>query len=290
MQNPHLPPLNALRAFEAAGRLGSFQAASGDLGVTQSAVAQQVRALEAHLGQALFTRARQGLDLTDAGRRYHATVARAFDMLRRATADLVPAPGRVTLSVTPTFASKWLLPRLPDFTRDLPDIDLAIVASGRISRFGAEGVDIAIRLGAPPFGASLEADLLFAQVIVPVAAPGLVPHGDLTGVNFLQDSHDLWPAYLDHALGPGHRVVPRGPRFSQTGLCLDAALAGQGVALAPLVFVARDLAAGRLVQPLGATLTGPLGFHLLLPRAHRPAAVARVRAWFVMQAALPPSA
>lgn len=147
-----LPPLNGLRAFAAAGRHLSFRAAAEDLGVTQGAVAQQVRGLEEHLGLRLFLREPRGLAFTEEGRAYHAAVARAFSQLSKATAALRAAPSRVTISVTPTFASKWLIPRLSEFTEAHPGIDLRITATERVSSFHADGIDLAVRQGRPPFG------------------------------------------------------------------------------------------------------------------------------------------
>ena len=161
--------MNALRAFEAAGRHLNFRAAAGELGVTQGAVAQQVRGLEGHVGMALFARLPKGLAFTAAGRGYHARVAEAFAILREASAVLRPQAARVLISVTPTFAAKWLIPHLPDFTAKHPDIDLRILATEKLSSFHADGIDLAVRLGAPPFGAALRAHLLFRQNIVAVA-------------------------------------------------------------------------------------------------------------------------
>ena len=163
-----LPPLNGLRAFEAAGRYLNFRAAADELGVTQGAVAQQVRGLEDHVGMPLFERLPKGLAFTAAGRGYHVRIAEAFTTLREASAVLQPQTAKVLISVTPTFAAKWLIPHLPDFTARYPDIDLRILATEKVSSFHADGIDLAVRLGEPPFGAVLEAHLLFRQEIVAV--------------------------------------------------------------------------------------------------------------------------
>lgn len=286
-----LPPLNGLRAFDAAGRRLSFRAAADELGVTQGAVAQQVRGLEARLGLRLFLREPRGLALTEAGRRYHATVTRAFADIAAATAELRPAPSRATISVTPTFASKWLIPRLPEFAAAHPDIDLRILATERVSSFRADGIDLAVRQGRPPFGASLRADLLFRQEIVAVCAPelldGLDPPLDLAALGrltLLHDTHDLWPAFLSRAFGE-QAAAPRGLRFNQTTLSLDAALGGQGVALASRFLVRRDLESGRLRLPLDAMLEGDRDFHLLSPRSGLSTAAAAARNWLLDLAA-----
>ncbi|ASM70967.1 MULTISPECIES: LysR substrate-binding domain-containing protein [Roseobacteraceae] len=282
-----LPPLNGLRAFAAAGRHLSFRAAADDLGVTQSAVAQHVRGLEEHLGLRLFLREPRGLAFTDEGRAYHAAVLRAFSQLREATAALRSAPSRVTISVTPTFASKWLIPRLAEFTQAYPDIDLRITATERVSSFHADGIDLAVRQGRPPFGASLRADLLFPQEVVAVCAPHLVAAqgrpldtAALSSMALLHDTHDLWPKFIEVAFG-GEVDLSRGLRFNQTTLTLDAALAGQGIALASRFLVQRDLKAGHLVQPLDSTLEGGLDFYLLTPRQGASDASLHVRDWLL---------
>ena len=127
-----LPPLNALRAFDVAGRHLTFRAAADEMGVTQGAVAQQVRLLEAHLGVQLFDRLPKGLAFTSSGRGYHAKVAAAFEDLRAATDILTPEPGKVLISVTPTFAGKWLIPNLPEFSTAHPEIDLRILATEKV--------------------------------------------------------------------------------------------------------------------------------------------------------------
>lgn len=281
----NLPPLNGLRAFDAAGRHLTFRAASEELGVTQGAVAQQVRGLEAHLGVSLFERLPKGLAFTAAGRSYHARVAEAFGELREATEVLRPGPAKVLISVTPTFASKWLIPNLPRLTASHPDIDLRILATERISSFRADGIDLAVRQGAPPFGASVDAHLLFRQEIVAVASPNLLggrrlPLGSdaLQRLPKLHDTHDLWPAFL--AAAGTEDDGARGLRLNQTSLAIDAALAGQGLALASRFLVARDIVAGRLLQVVPETLTGEGDFYLLVKRGpRRGAAAARVVDW-----------
>ncbi|RMH45482.1 MAG: LysR family transcriptional regulator [Alphaproteobacteria bacterium] len=282
-----LPPLNALRAFEAAGRHLNFRAAADELGVTQGAVAQQVRGLEAHLGLRLFERLPKGLAFTAAGRGYHGRIVEAFATLREASAALRPEAAQVLISVTPTFAAKWLIPQLPGFTERHPEIDLRILATERISSFQADGIDLAVRLGNPPFGAALEAHLLFRQEIIAVAAPALVPGGRgtvdraaLASLPKLHDSHDLWPAFLK-LCGVAHSRS-RDIRLSQTALAIDAALAGQGVALASRFLVAADLEAGRLVQAVPQTLNGQGDFFLLARRgAKRSEAADAAFRWLV---------
>lgn len=166
-----LPPLNGLRAFEVAARHLNFRLAAEELGVTQGAVAQQVRGLEAQLGLQLFSRQNRALALTEAGRGYVANIRKAFELIADATEVLRPEPAHLTISVTPTFATRWLIPRLPDFNAAHPGIDLRIVASDRIANFQTDAVDLAVRYGRPPFGPGLTAELLFDQTIIAAPVP-----------------------------------------------------------------------------------------------------------------------
>ncbi|MBX4896910.1 LysR substrate-binding domain-containing protein [Rhizobium bangladeshense] len=266
-----LPPLNALRAFEASGRRLNFRAAGEELGVTQGAIAQQVRALEDQLGLKLFQRLARGLALTHQGTRYLADVTRALDTLAEATGRLLDRPETVTISVTPTAATKLLIPRLAEFHAALPDIDLRTVATEALADFDRDQVDIAVRLTRPPFPAKLQAQLLFRQELVAVASPHLVKGlvlplsgEELRKLPLLHDSHDHWPVFLS-----SREKLP-GAAFNHTTLALDAALAGQGVALVCRAFVAADLKAERLVQVTDATATIGPDYFLVRKRSPSP--------------------
>lgn len=269
-----LPPLNGLRAFDAAGRHLNFRAAADEMGVTQGAVAQQVRQLEAQLGVPLFDRLPKGLAFTSTGRGYHARVATVFEELRAATETLRPEPDKVLVSVTPTFAAKWLIPNLPDFSALHPNADLAVFATERVSSFHGDGIDLAIRQGKPPFGAALEVVRLFRQKVIAVAAPSLVAEHrlpldqeTLSHLPKLHDAHDLWPAFLKQL-----KVENRGGhglRLSQTALAMDAALSGQGAALVSSFLVRRDIAEKRLVQIHPEALSGEQDFYLLAERSQK---------------------
>lgn len=289
-----LPPLNALRAFDAAARSLTFRQAAEELGVTQGAVAQQVRGLEALLGVRLFDRLPRTLALTDAGRAYATTLRRAFDLIAEATAELLtPEPQHLTISVTPSFASRWLIPRLPAFTALHPEIDLRILASDRISTFQSDSVDLAVRYGRPPFGAGLQADLLFDQVLVAVASPLLMARlgppetaADLARYPLLHDAHTLWPQVLEQAFPAGTPPAPHNIRFNQTALAIEAAIAGQGLALASHFFVGDDLRGGRLSRVFpGVEVRTGADFYVISPRKPRhPAPVAAVRQWLLTAA------
>ncbi|WP_413989981.1 LysR substrate-binding domain-containing protein [Labrys okinawensis] len=282
-----LPSLNGLRVFEVAARQLNFRLAAEELGVTQGAVAQQVRGLEAELGVKLFERLPRTLALTEAGRTYVANIRRAFELITEATATLRPEPQHLTISVTPTFASRWLIPRLPDFTTAHPDIDLRIVANDRIANFQTDAVDLAVRHGRPPFGPGLNAELLFEHVLVAVASPLLIEKlgrpeegANLGRYPLLHDAHDLWPSFLEQAFPMGPPAAAKNIRFNQTSLAIEAAIAGQGLALASRLFIDDDLAAGRLVPLFGKELRGGSDFYLIWPRKPRHAAsVSEVRQW-----------
>lgn len=282
-----LPALNALRAFEVASRYLNFRLAAEELGVTQGAVAQQVRGLEAALGLKLFERHARALALTEAGRSYVGNIRRAFELISDATDSLKPEPRHLTISVTPTFASRWLIPRLPEFTETHPDIDPRILATDRVSSFQTDAVDLAVRYGRPPFGPGLTADLLFEQVIVAVASPLLIEKlgppavpENLKRYALLHDAHDLWPQFLEVAFPGAATTSGKNIRFNQTSLAIEAAAAGQGLALTSLFFVTDDLASRRLVRPFTTELRIGADFYLVsLRKPRHPTAVIEVRDW-----------
>ncbi|MBA8879257.1 LysR substrate-binding domain-containing protein [Phyllobacterium myrsinacearum] len=292
MVNPigKLPPLNGLRAFEVSARHLNFRLAAEELGVTQGAVAQHVRGLEAELGLALFERLPKSLALTGEGRAYIADIRRAFELIANATTKLRPQPVKLTVSTTPTFASKWLIPRLPDFRAKHPDLDLHILATDRISSFQSDGVDLAIRYGNPPFGTALAAELLFDQEIIPVCNPSLIaigaePHDGkaLSQYTLLHDTHNFWPEYIDRFLGFSDPALFRSISFSQTSHAIEAAIAGQGIAMATLAFVSADIRAGRLRQVFDGVLLAQSGFYCVRPRYRKSDAVDKLQDWMTSQ-------
>lgn len=290
---PSLPSLNALRMFEVVARHLNFRLAAEALGVTQAAVAQQIRGLEASLNVRLFERLPRGLALTDAGQAYSRSVRSAFVMIEDATRQLKPDPSHLTVSVTPTFASKWLIPKLGAFAEAYPDIDLRLLATDRLSHFYTDGVDIAVRYGQPPFGTGLNVELLMEQRIVAVASPGLLAEkgtpasfAALQDFLMLHDAHDFWPEFTA-ALFLGHsQPTAKNMRFNQTSLAIEAAIRGQGVALASYAFVKDDIAAGRLVQVFAQQLRLDKAFYLVWPRKARQApALVVVKDWLKQLAA-----
>ncbi|MEO1161147.1 MAG: LysR substrate-binding domain-containing protein [Pseudomonadota bacterium] len=292
-----LPPLNALKAFEASGRHLNFRLAAEEIGVTQGAVAQHVRALEADFQVKLFDRLARGLALTDEGRKYHAPIQRAFELIHGATDELRPQQGVVTVSVTPSFATKWLVPRLGQFTRDNPDLNVQIVASSDLANFRDDGIDLAVRQGRAPKLSGLVSAALFPAEIYAVCSPTLLKGDhpllmpeDLEHHTLLLDGHGLWPLYIEQIV-PGRPAREfRSIRFNQTAHAVDAALAGQGVALAGDLFVADELASGRLVRPFRQTVHKDLGFFVVAPRKSKTAApVKRMWDWLIEQSRTGPS-
>ncbi len=290
-----LPSLNGLRVFEVVTRHLNFRLAAEELGVTQAAVAQQMRGLEAELGLKLFERQPRTLVMTEAARAYIASVRRAFDLLSEATEMLRPEPQHLTISVTPTFATKWLIPRLADYTRLHPGVDLRILATERLAHFQTEAVDLAVRYGRPPFGPGLAADLLFEECLVAVGSPLLLRRsgapetvGDIDRYVLLHDSQSAWADYFAHCKPPAPGApapTPQAIWFNQTTLAIDAALTGQGLALVQKEFVAQDLAAGRLAKAFDEEQRTGAGYYLVAPRRQRaPEVLAGVKAWLLGQA------
>ncbi len=285
-----LPPLNALRAFEAAARHLSFTRAAGELHVTQAAVSHQVKALEEHLGRKLFRRLNRALLLTDDGQAYLPSISRAFTLLNDATNDLLTkqAPGPLTVSALPSFAARWLVPRLGRFRQIRPDIDLRIDPSAELSDFAGGDVDVGIRYGRGKYP-GMRADWLMTEDIFPVCSPAL-----LEGPHPLRDPRDLQHQVLLHDDGHGDwrtwllaagvdRVDPaRGPIFTDSSMLIQAAMAAQGVALARGVLAADELAAGRLVRPFTLSLSTEYAYYLVCPvnTAEQPK-IAAFRDWLL---------
>lgn len=253
-----LSHLNALRAFEASARLGSFARAGEELGVTPAAVGQQVRILEGYLGRRLFRRTPAGLRASPAAALALAELGDGFDRLEAGIKRLAgPAPGhRLAVSAAPTFAWKWLAPRLPGLYQRCPRIDLRMDTSMRLVDIAGGEFDIAVRYGAAETG-DLQSSVLLDEAILPVCAPGLAEGGKLLALPLLHvegetsDSGWLsWPEWGQRQ-GLEDTKLRRGPRYPQSAMALQAALDGQGVALCGLALAIDDLGAGRLVAPLG---------------------------------------
>ncbi|HSH42364.1 MAG TPA: transcriptional regulator GcvA [Arenicellales bacterium] len=291
-----LPSLNALRAFEASARHLSFTRAATELNVTPAAVGHQVKALEDHLGARVFQRTRRGLRLTAVGQALFPGVEEGFERLAGAVdqARQREAGGALVVSVVPTFASKWLVPRLYHFAEAHEEISVRIEATDRPVDLLHEDVDLAIRLGPGPHKA-LHADVLFEEEVFPVCSPAL-----LRGEHPLRTPSDLrwhtllhvdwqhasdawvdWGRWLE-AAGAVHVDASRGLRFSLFGMAIQSAIAGRGVALTGSVFVEDDLAAGRLIKPFDISVQVDCRYYLLAkPSGLRDPRIAAFRDWLL---------
>jgi LysR family transcriptional regulator, glycine cleavage system transcriptional activator len=285
-----LPQLNALKAFEAAARHVSFTRAAEELCVTQGAVSHQVKALEAELGIKLFNRDRQGLIITEAGRDYLAVVRDAFDRIAMESERLVQrqGSGMLTVSTSPDFAAKWLVHRLGRLVEVHPAIDLRISATMHHVDFAREDVDIAVRHGDGNWPGlhvmRLCAEHLFA-VCSPALARELARPSDILKLPLLHlDDRTAWSAWFDAAGIAGVKAV-HGPILNRASMLIDAAVDGQGVALARTALAAWDLSHKRLVRPFSIALPLAKSYWIVCPKAtaNLPKLVA-FRDWLLAQA------
>lgn len=274
-----LPPLSALRAFEAAARHGSFKLAANELAVTPTAISHQIRFLEDYTGLRLFERQVRKVVLTDAGAALYPVLRdgfNAFEMVLRALAAN-KTRRQVTISATNAFMARWLAPRVAEFRRVHPDIDLELHASDQALDLDAEPADLAIRYGRGPYP-GMVSEALFADRFAPLASPALGVSGpaDLAAFPLIDfkwsRQHPLNPTWKNWFAAAGLPwLAPRGQlRFSDEGHAIQAALAGQGIALLSLDLLADELAAGRLVQPFGPSIPGHT-YHLVRSAGHTPA-------------------
>ncbi|GGG31168.1 LysR family transcriptional regulator [Caldovatus sediminis] len=262
MMRRQLPPLAALRVFEAAGRRGGFTAAAEELGVTPSAVSHAVRTLEDHLGLPLFRRDPRGLALTPAGEALLAEASRAFDALAGTVGRLVAArhEAGLRISVAPTFAARWLLPRLPALRRRHPALAISITTEQDWVDLGDGRRDLAIRMAREPSGPG-EWHRLVQERLVPVAAPAFAglsleaALARLPAIHLTTVSEDwaAWASRTGMAAPPDPR---RGLRFDTAHMGLEAAAQGLGVALGRLPACAADLGARRVVALGPAVASG----------------------------------
>jgi LysR family glycine cleavage system transcriptional activator len=259
--------LNGIKAFEAAARTGSFAAAGGELNVSAAAVSRMVHLLEQRLGVALFERKANRLATTAAGRAYQSGLTPIFDALANLTAQVTaPSSLRVlTVGVGPTFAMKWLIPRLADFRKHEPGIEVRITTGGAAAPFGDDW-SCGIKLGDGEWP-GLVAEPLFAGDLLPVCAPRLAVQlkrsGDLKGPGLLRVAHspEDWPHWLKAA--GAARMTARGPEFQFYGQALQAAIDGLGVAMGIRPYIDDDLAAGRLVAPFALTVPKGMRWYLV---------------------------
>ncbi|MCU0907772.1 MAG: LysR family transcriptional regulator [Rhodobacteraceae bacterium] len=274
-------PLNALRAFEAAARLGSFAAAAAELGVTAGAVTAHVKALEDRLGARLFDRDARGVRMTAAGARAAPSLTAAFDALAAATRDLreAGAPARVHIAALPAVAQLWLSPRLAALGRANPGLEVSVTALEAPPNLKRAPYDLALFYGGPEDG-TLVAPVDLTPVCAPSLAAGLRTPADLAGVPCLSDAvwSGDWAAWCAGIVPPFvPPFVPRGPVFSLYALAVDAAVAGAGVLMGHSALVAPQLASGALVAPFAHRVRLDRSLRLRPARAAPPGGmVARV--------------
>jgi LysR family glycine cleavage system transcriptional activator len=277
--------LNGIKAFEAAARSGSFAGAGAELNVSAAAVSRMVHLLEQRLGVALFERKANRLAMTSAGRAYQSGLTPIFDALASLTAQ-VTAPSGVrvlTIGVGPTFAMRWLIPRLADFRIDEPDIDVRITTGGAAAPFGDDW-SCGIKLGDGDW-LGLVAEHLFAADLLPVCAPRLAMQLKRSLLRVAHSPSD-WPLWLKTS-GVA-RVTARGPEFQYYGQALQAAVDGLGVAMGIRPYIDDDLAAGRLVAPFALTVPKGMRWYLVY-RSFRTEQrdFAAFRRWIIRAAAGP---
>ncbi len=277
-----LPPLNALRAFESAARLGSFVAAAAELHVSAAAVSQQVQRLERYLDTRLFQRLARGLALTEEGRDYLPELSSAFALLGESTARLRTqrAGGVLTLTTLAAFANGWLLPRLHRFHERAPRVDVVLRTSRTLTDFKREDLDLAIRFG-PAAGRGLHGEALCGEELFHVASPRLFGGGrtpeTLAALAAYPLLHDIdahpeqpwmsWRAWFERA-GLDVPATARGTQFTDSIVLIGAAVAGLGVALGRGPQVAPLLAGGQLVRVTQESWRAPWSYYLVAPEAH----------------------
>lgn len=262
-----LPSLNGLRAFESAARLGGFTAAAGELHVTQAAVSRSVKALEGQLGYALFERNANALALTPEGRLLVPELTAAFELMAKATqrVDQSRAAPVLTVGVGPTFAIRWLIPRLGRFQQRHPGIDVHTATGGATAPMRPEWT-CSLRLGKDP-SPGVVSEPLFSPEMTPVCSPALAKRlkapADLYKAKLLDIAHtpEDWLLWLGQAGLDAARITRR-QVFPYHAFALQAALDGMGVAMGLQPYVGDDLAAGRLVAPFALHVTKPLGWYL----------------------------
>lgn len=268
-----LPPLNALPCFEAAARLLNFSKAAEELSVTPGAISRAIRNLEDQLQVQLFERGTRSARLTAVGEPYARAIRDTLEQLASATAMATARRSDSTLNVSTSdgFAGRWLVPRLYRFHRAQPGIDVRVAATGKLTNFFGDGIDVAIRYGAGNYP-GLTAEFLTDEEVFPVCSPALLKGKhplrrpeDLRHHTLIRDTYPVdWAAWFA-AAGMKAGNSRRGLTFDSYTFAVDAAVKGEGVALGRTTLVADDLAAGRLVRPFKQALKGVASFYLVYP-------------------------
>ncbi|MGM4896911.1 LysR substrate-binding domain-containing protein [Tardiphaga sp. 839_C3_N1_4] len=288
-----LPPLETLRVFEVAGRVGSYSRAAAELGVTHGAVSQRIAQLETHLNVQLFQRRGNRMALTPSGVRLHATVSQALSQLVTSMRGLssAAADSEINVSLLPVMASRWLVPRLPRFNAIYPRIFVNVTGNRTLANFKTDGIDLAVRLGNGHWKGA-RSRKLFDEDVFPVCSPmfngGKLPKkpSDFPGLPLLLDRNIPWSLWFRAA---GVKVDRHllGTSFIDANLLMDAACAGQGIALIRASVAAPDLNSGRLVQLSSLRYKLPLSHYVVYPpSAEADDSVMAFRDWLLEEAQL----
>ncbi len=291
-----LPPLGALHAFEAAARHLSFKNAAEELHVTPGAISQQIKLLEDRLGTAVFVRRARTIALTEAGRILLNPTQTAFRLLAEAVARVRESDGTkvLTVSMLPSFAALWFVPRLGSFRAEVPDVDVRISATPKLADFERDDVDVVLRYGLGHYP-GLFVERLLTEDLFPVCSPELL-HGpiplhtpsDLARHTLLHDEmRQEWPLWFQ-AIGLRDVDASRGPSFSLWELALQAAVSGQGVALGRSTLVLQYLRTGKLVRPFEVSSPSEFAYYFLcLPERADEPKIAAFRRWLIGQVQRP---
>lgn len=292
-----IPPLKAVWYFESAARHLSFSKAAEELNVTHSAISHQIKALEEWVGQPLFERGARSLKLTEAGATFLSPVRSAFQQLAQAGQDVRQATrgGPLTVSVLPSLASKWLVPRLYDFRDRHPEIDVRISATERLEQIGQGDIDVAIRYGRGAWP-DLAAELLLRDDLFPICSPKLLTcekplkePKDIANFTLLSDNDwrparfDFWHRWIEKA-GIAELELKAGITFNFSNLMIQAATEGLGIALGNTMLAGDDLKAGRLVRPFDLSVQLDTGYYVVYARgALKRPKVKAFRDWLIEQ-------
>ncbi len=290
----HLPPLSAIRVFEAAARHLSFTRAADELGMTQAAVSYQIKLLEERVGGPLFLRRPREVVLTEAGQRLAPRLREAFDILREAFTDLADqSEGTLTINTMHTFAANWLAPRLGSFNLAHPNIAVRLETTTRVVDFAREEVDVVVRAGKgiwPGLVSTKLFDVHFTPMISPELAKkvgGIHEPRDVLKVPLIDPRDEWWIIWFKaHDLPLEELGKQTSPSFNMMTLDAEAAMAGMGITLLMPEYFQRELEQGRLIMPFNRTITEDSGYWLAYPEARRN--VPKIRAfrdWIVAEAA-----
>ncbi len=284
-----LPPLNAVRAFESAARLGGMRQAAEELFVTPGAISQQIRSLEEHFGVPLFERIARAIHLTVAGQEFYSAVTRNLRGIAQAADRLRPGEQQIALTVAPDFASRWLMPRLGAFTALYPKVEVRVDASFAVADFERDHFDLGIRTSLHP-PAHLQSKLLLPQRVRPYCSR---PYFDnlfrkrvkadaWAHARLLHENHpfDLWTQWLSMR-GLAESNAETGLYFSHGQLAILAAIDGEGATLQPAEYVDREVASGALVAADRAIYESGLGYYLVWPRRPLRAPAEKFKEWIL---------